>query len=364
MVPRRRPIAGVSIAPGESRDVFLEVSQSYTGDLVRIPVHVRSGRKRGPTVLVTATIHGDELNGLGIIHELMFGQPLDVLCGRLVLVPVVNVFGFETQNRYMPDRRDLNRMFPGRPAGSLASRVAYTFFEKVVRGCDYLIDLHTGANGRTNFPNVRANLKNPAARQLAKVFGCELLIDSPGPDGSLRREALRAGIPAMILEAGEPGKIEPSVIEVGVRGVTNVLREVGLIEGQPIPPPYQVRVRRSIWVRAEVGGILRFHVSPGEPVQEGQAIATNLSLFGREQNVLVAPASGIVLGMTTLPTVKPGEPVCHVAVPTSFPRSLRQILSGERRGGLTGRVRQDFSRSLTVTEREEPDPSPTSPDGD
>ncbi|MEZ5063526.1 MAG: succinylglutamate desuccinylase/aspartoacylase family protein [bacterium] len=341
------------IAPGETREIYLEVSQSYTGNPVRIPVHVESGKKPGPTVLVTAAIHGDELNGMGIIHELLFRGPLGVRRGTVVLVPVVNVFGFETQDRYMPDRRDLNRMFPGRENGSLAARVAYEFFEQVVRHSDWLVDLHTGASGRTNFPNVRARLRDPGVKQLADAFGAELVVDSDGPDGSLRREAARAGVPAIILEAGEPGKIEPTVTEVGVRGVMNVLRTLGMVDGAPVPPRFQVRVRKSTWVRAQVGGILRFHVSPGEPVDEGQPIATNVSLFAREQNVLVSPAAGLVLGMTTLPTVKPGEPVCHVAIPSTLPKTLREILAGKRAGGLAGRVRQDFARAVSVTEREE-----------
>jgi predicted deacylase len=362
---RRNEIAGEVVRPGESRDVDFEVSQSYTGNPVRIPVHVIAAKKKGPTVLVTAAIHGDELNGMGIIHELMFGELPELVRGRLVLVPVVNVFGFETQDRYMPDRRDLNRVFPGRENGSLAARVAYRFFEKVVRPADWLIDLHTGASGRTNFPNVRGNVRDARVRELATTFGTELIVESAGAEGTLRREAARAGIPAVILEAGEPGKIEPSVTEVGVRGVLNVLAHLGMVEGTPRRPRWQVRVRKSVWVRAQVGGILRFHVSPGEPVEEGQPLATNMSLFAREQNVLCSPASGIVLGMTTLPTVKPGEPVCHVAMPRRFPPALRDILSGRRKStGLTGRVVSDFSRVLNVTEWEAdwPDPRPNDDD--
>jgi hypothetical protein len=346
-------IAGTTVRRGETRDVRLQVSQRYTGDFVTLPVRVIRAAASGPTVFVTATVHGDELNGMGVVHELMFGTPPPLARGVLVLVPVLNIFGFETHDRYMPDRRDLNRSFPGMETGSLSSRLAHLITREIVKPADYGIDLHSAAAPRTNFPNVRGDLRNREVRRMATAFGCELMVNGPGPEKSLRREATKAGCPTIAVEAGEPGKIEPGVLEIGVRGVENVLKELGMLPGEPIRPAYQVRVEKATWVRAEVGGILRFHIAPGEPVEAGQPIATNVSVFGQEQNVLRSPVAGIVLGMTTLPTVKPGEPVCHIAIPNRTLRAIRKTTGKAPRDRLHQRVRADLATSISVSEHEE-----------
>jgi len=323
-------LGGIRVPRGESRDIRLELSRSYTGDAISLPVHVLRGRTKGPTVFVTAAIHGDEINGTGILHEILFDTPLKLIAGTLILVPVVNVFGFETQDRYMPDRRDLNRFFPGDPTGSLTRRIAHTLFSQIVAQSDFGIDLHTAATGRTNFPNVRGDLRDKEVRRLARSFGCELMVHGRGPEGSLRREAVKAGCPTILLEAGEPCKIERGVQETGVRGILNVLSELQMIDRKPVRPPYQVKIERSVWLRAEAAGILRFHVSPGELIEAGQAIATNVSVFGETQNTLITPVDGIVLGMTTLPAVKPGEPVCHLAIPSRSLKGVRRALERTR----------------------------------
>jgi predicted deacylase len=345
-------IAGSPVEPGQTADLRLKVSERYTGEDVVLPVRVIRAREPGPKLLVTAAVHGDELNGFGVIHQLMYEEPIALLRGTLVLVPVVNIFGFESQVRYMPDRRDLNRCFPGSAKGSLASRVARTVFETIVKRCEYGIDLHAAAAPRMNFPNVRGDQRKPVIRQLSRAFGCELILNSPGPEGSLRRAATETGCAMITVEAGEPNKIEPSVLDIGVRGVLNVLRSLEMLGGELVSPPYQTRVDRAMWLRAESGGILRFHVSPGEPVEEGQAVATNLSVFGDHQNTLLAPADGIILGMTTLPSVQPGEPVCHLAIPRKSLRSIRKALRLSPKASPAKRVRADMASSLAVSEVE------------
>lgn len=345
-------IGGKTVKAGQASEFQLQVSERYTGDPISIPVRVIRARRPGPTLFVSAAVHGDEINGTGIIHDLMFGQEIRLDRGVLILVPVVNIFGFETQGRYMPDRRDLNRCFPGSTNGNLTSRTARIIFEQIVKQCDYGVDLHTAASSRTNFPNVRGDLGDPGVQRLAKAFGCELMVNGKGPIGSLRREATKAGCPTIILEAGEPSKIEPRILEIGVRGVHNVLKELEMIPGQPNRPAYQTRISKSLWVRSEVGGILRFHVTPGDLVNQGDPIATNASVFGREQNVLCSPVDGIVLGMTTLPLVKPGEPVCHIAVPGRSLRAIRKTLADTPGRNLSHRLRDDLATNITTSERE------------
>jgi len=315
-------IAGECVPPGQSRDVSLAISETYTGDKVRVPLRVIRGKKTGPCLFITAAIHGDEVNGTGIIHDFLFGESIDLKCGTLVLAPVVNVFGFESHERYLPDRRDLNRSFPGSKNGSLASRIAHILMTELVELCDYGIDLHTAAFQRTNYPNIRADLTNPDARRLAEAFGCEMIVDGKGPLGSFRREATKRGCPTIILEAGEPWKVEPSVLRIGIRGIRNVLSTLGMLAESAVRPPFQAKVRKTQWIRATVGGILKFHVSPGDFVEAGQAIVTNYSILGVEQNVLTSPANGIILGMTTMPAVKPGEPICNIA--TLTPQQLQR----------------------------------------
>jgi hypothetical protein len=346
-------IAGRKIKLGHTVDAGIEIAESYSGAPVTLPLRVVRAPRPGPSVFVVAAIHGDELNGAGVIRELL-ERPFDLERGTLVLVPVVNLLGFERHSRYLPDRRDLNRCFPGSPKGSQASRLADKIFREIVLRCDYGIDLHTAALRRTNFPNVRADLSDPAVRRIAKVFGCELIVDSRGPRGNFRGSACRAGCPTIVLEAGEVWKIEPAVVEIGVRGIRNVLIELGMVAGKPKRPVYQTRVRRTTWVRAELGGILQFHVAPGDIVDEGQPLATNTSLLGIENRVLKSPVDGVILGMTTLPAVNPGDPVCHVAVPGRKVSRIREILAQAPGKSLHGRLREDLATNVTVSEREAP----------
>lgn len=317
-------IGGANIELGTIVDLKLPVSETYTGDVIGMPVKVIRGPQPGPAVFVTAAIHGDEINGTGIIHDLMFNDALDLVCGTLVLVPVVNVLGFENQDRYLPDRRDLNRSFPGNAKGSMASRLANTLMKDIVSKCDYGIDLHSAASQRTNYPNVRADMADERVAQLARFFECSLIVNGKGPAGAFRREACRKGCPTIILEAGEVWKIEPGILRIGVTGVRNALIQLGMLAGTVEKPPYQVVIHKTTWIRAEVGGILKFHISAGQIVAKGQSLATNYSILGEVQNIIKSTADGIVLGMATMPAVKPGEPVCHLAIPEGGIDAIRK----------------------------------------
>lgn len=316
MAEPRKPliIAGQRIGAGVKRDLYLKFGETYTGISESVPIHVINSRRPGPVVCVSGAIHGDELAGVGIIRELLFDRLPTLTRGALVCVPIANLYGLENHSRYLPDRRDLNRTFPGSRTGSLSSRLAYALFHEVVMQCDYAIDFHSAAVRRTNYPNVRANMNDPKVAALAHAFGCELIVDGTGPEGSLRSEAVKRGIPTIILEAGEVWKIEPGVVEIGVRGCLNVLKTLEMIKGEPQAPLFEIAARKTTWVRAEEGGFLAFHKMPGDLVARGEVLATNYSIFGRERNLLLSPDYGIILGMSTMPAVKPGEPVFHIAV--------------------------------------------------
>ena len=352
---QKRPIDvwhGEVIGPGESRDLTLTIGESYSGANVSIPVHVRRALNDGPVVFVTAALHGDEINGTGAVRALIADETLQPECGALILVPVVNVLGFDRHSRYLPDRRDLNRCFPGSASGSLASRLARLVFDEVVCRSDYGIDLHTAAVRRTNFPNIRGDLKNPQVQRLAEAFGSAFILNGTGPKGSFRREACRAGCPTIVLEAGEVWKVEPSIVECAVRGVRNVLIDLGLIHGEIEHPPFQRTIDRTKWIRAERGGFLHFHVAPGDTVKAGQPLATNSSLLGREHNVLISPFDAVVIGMTTLPSVGPGEPVCHLGHLTRGRKKIEKIIDSLPEGHLHDRVSGDLASNVMVVERE------------
>lgn len=352
----RKPIDdwnGIEILPGEAKDIDLAISESYSGMTLRIPIHVRRGQEDGPVVFVSAALHGDEINGTGAIRSLLMDADFHVQRGSVILVPVLNMLGFDRHSRYLPDRRDLNRCFPGSATGSLAGRLAKVIFEEIVLRSDFGIDLHTAAVRRTNYPNIRGDMSNSEVQNIAEAFGCELIVDGKGPKSALRPEATRAGCPTIIMEGGEVWKVEPSIVESSVRGIRNVLRCLNMIEGQIESPDYQVVITSSKWVRAEKGGFLQFHVQPGNVVEKGQPLATNNDLLGHELGVLTAPYDSVVIGMTTLPAVSPGEPVCHLG---KLPKGVTAAsLRRQRRkeNGLETQLVNELGSNVMVVERDE-----------
>ena len=353
---QRKPIddwQGQPIPAGESRDVWLAVGESYSGLTVKVPLCIRRGAEDGPVVFVTAALHGDEINGTGAIRQLIQDEEFRPIRGAIILVPVLNLFAFDRHARYLPDRRDLNRCFPGSSNGSLSARMAHTLFGEIVSRSDFGIDLHTAAVRRTNYPTVRANLADAGVRRLAEAFGAEVIINSKGPAKSLRRESCRVGCPTIVMEGGEVWKVEPGIVDTAIRGVKNVLRDLGMLDSPLQRPPYVVKVQSTKWIRAERGGFLQFHIRPGDIVEKGQPLATNTTLLGKERRVLESPFNAVVIGMTTLPATSPGEPVCHLGkLPRGTrPADLRRLRSQE--AGLEERVAEDLSSNILVVERPE-----------
>lgn len=300
------------IEAGSRHDTSFKISETYSGRSVSIPIHVRRGPMDGPKLFVTAALHGDELNGTGAIRELLASDQWELARGTLLFAPVLNILAFEAFSRYLPDRRDLNRSFPGAKTGSMASTMARRIFDGIISRCDFGVDLHTAAVRRTNYPNVRANLSNPGCERLATVFGTGIMMDSVGPEGSLRRAATDGGVPTIVVEGGEVWKIEPSVVQCMSRGILNVLKRLEMVEGEPEFPKKQTLIRRAKWVRAQRGGLIQLHVAPGDVVAKGDPIATNCDLLNNQQNTVFAPFGGVVIGCSTLPAVRPGEPIVNI----------------------------------------------------
>jgi predicted deacylase len=323
---------------------------------MRVPVHVWRGKQPGPSVFITAAVHGDEINGTGTIRHIIQEQPFELKAGSLVLVPVVNMPAFEQLSRYSPDRRDLNRSFPGMRTGSQSSRLAHVIYNHIVARCEYGIDLHTAAVRRTNYPNLRADMDQEATARLATLFGAEVLLNAAGPEGSLRRSAVKAGCATIVLEAGEVWKVEPAVVEYALRGIRNVLVGLGMIEGEVTQPAFRVVAEDTKWMRAEKGGFLKFHVHPGDTVVQGQPLATNTSLSGQDLNTMVAPQDAFVLAMTTLPAVSPGDPVAHLAFPSdSAFRKMERALGKLPEESLLARLHDDLATNVMVSDLDDPE---------
>ncbi|MFG0327579.1 MAG: succinylglutamate desuccinylase/aspartoacylase family protein [Phycisphaerales bacterium JB037] len=357
-------ISGKRIPPGRAIDLDIPVSGTAVGHAVTIPVRVVRGPEPGPIVAVTAAVHGDEITGMAIVRALVGDEHLKIERGTLILAPVVNVLGFERSSRYMPDRRDLNRSFPGSASGSLTARFARAVFEELIGPADALIDLHTAAAKRTNFPNVRVDLDHPPSAELARHFGAELTVHGKGPEGSLRRAAVEAGKAAIILEAGEVWKFDPAMTEIGLRGVRNALMGLGMMPGEPEPPLFRAESRKTEWARSTHGGILRFHVSPGDWVEDAQPLATVTTLLGRDLATIESPRAGVVLGMTTMPAVVPGDPVCHIATLDRGRAKLREAHEDESGDSLHHRVLDAFTANTHIEQPREDSSEPFDPDSE
>ncbi len=310
-------IGGHSIAPGETLQIEMPVVRLYTDTDICMPVHVVRGKKPGPNVFVSAAIHGDELNGIEIIRRLIKEKLPKISRGSVILVPMVNVYGVLNQSRYMPDRRDLNRCFPGSRKGSLAGIVANRFLTEIVDHCQYGIDLHTGAIHRTNFPQIRANLQDEETLDLAKAFGVPVLVNSNLRDGSLREAAQGCGAKVLLYEAGEALRFDELSIRAGVRGVLNVLESLAMIrrrrrssKREPIVPYV---ANTSAWTRASCSGIVRNLKSLGDAVAKGDPLAEIGSPLAETFGVVRASRSGIIIGRQNIPLVQEGDAMFHIA---------------------------------------------------
>ena len=306
-------IGGHAVKPGMRKQVGLPIARLVTGAEVDLPVLVFHGRHAGPSVWVDAAIHGDEVGGVDIIHRVLQHIDPRTLHGTLIAVPVVNVLGFMNGDRYLPDRRDLNRSFPGSPRGSLAGRIAHLLMTEVVAPCDIGIDLHTGSDHRSNLPQIRADLDDERTRALAETFGAPVMIHAGLRDGSLRHAAREHGAAVLLFEGGEALRFDQWAIEAGTSGVLRVLASLGMIEEPPTPAPTSLESRKTGWVRASRSGIMRIECELGDRVEIDDRVGVVSNSFGRRLSTIRANRAGIVIGRLEAPLVNRGDAVVHIA---------------------------------------------------
>ncbi len=304
-----------SVAPGQRRIIELALPSLYGHARMSMPVHVLRGRRPGPTLLVSAAVHGDEINGVEIARRLLGMSLIRRLRGTLICVPVVNVYGFVNRSRYMPDRRDLNRSFPGSDHGSTTARLARLFLDEVAQHASHVLDLHTAAVYRTNLPQIRAHLADEVTKSMAISFGSPVILDSNLLDGSFRAQAAKLGIPMLVFEGGEALRFEELVVRAGLRGVLDVMRTLGMLPARrrPRAGPSPVVARSSVWVRAEQSGVLRSSMALGTHVRKGDILGYIGDPLSQDAGAVVSALDGILIGRVTLPLVNEGEALFHLA---------------------------------------------------
>ena len=308
------------IKPGTLRTIKLPLLEVELGDSWPIPVTVLHGVRPGPTVTILGAIHGDELTGPSACTHLLsnaftdIGKELDPnkLAGTIRIVPVVNLPGYRGKSRYFPDGRDLNRQFPGDLKGSTTRRVAAQIVRNLIEDSDAIIDLHSAAKGRSNMPQIRADLAHVGTNLLAKSFGIEIILDSKPPRGSLRKFANSLDIPSITYEGGGADLLDHESVKVAIHGVLNSLRIMKMIPGKPNRPKFRVLASGSSWIRAGEGGLLDMFVSAGTLMKSGEVVASISDPATPGLTVdIVAPEDGLVIGAATNPFTSAGMPVGH-----------------------------------------------------
>lgn len=314
-------IGGTSIAAGERRLVDLPVSKLSNHTPITLPVHVMHGPRPGPAMFLTAAVHGDELNGVEIIRRVLRTLQPGNISGTLLAVPVVNAYGFIGRSRYLPDRRDLNRSFPGSPDGSLAARLAHILLTEVVKRAQIGIDLHTAAIHRVNLPQIRCDYtRRPRSKELAEAFGTEIVLHSPERAGSLRKSAREMGVDVLVYEGGEGLRFDEFAIKAAVDGIAGVMLKIGMLE---LPEGVEARdskrrrpqlfANASKWVRAPEGGVLRTTKRIGDAVSENEIIGFVSNPYEDANTEVRSPRRGLIIGRTTLPIVNMGDALFHIA---------------------------------------------------
>jgi hypothetical protein len=310
-------LLGVELPAGSSQRLSWSATELFEGVPVSTPVLVVNGALPGPTLCLTAAVHGDELNGVEVVRRVMHKLVPGKLSGAIIGIPIVNVQGFRRGSRYLPDRRDLNRYFPGNPTGSAAARIAHSLFTNIIVHCDALVDLHTGSFERANLPQIRADLRNPDVVTLTQGFGAMVILHSSPAVGTLRFAATEAGIPAVTLEAGGPSQLELKEVNHGVKGLETLISTLGMVQKRPPWSHSEPVYYSSSWVRVDSGGILLADVSLGSTVRKGDLLGTITDPMSNASSELRSPYSGRVIGMARNQVVMPGFAAFHIGIETT-----------------------------------------------
>lgn len=317
---REISIGGQKVSPGEDRLLKISIDRLPTGTLIDIPVYVFNAKKPGPTVLVQAGLHGDEINGIEIVRRMLAEKRLHVDKGAVIAVPILNIFGFIHFSRDVPDGKDVNRSFPGTKKGSMASRIAYHYVTEIMQQIDYGIDLHTGGGQRHNFPQIRYTTEDPMSSKLAEVFNAPISFPSKLIKGSFRNAAFKMGKPVVVFEAGESMRFDDYSIIEGMQGILNVLKHFGMIS--KIEPKYvernkTIHLTRRRWLRAPTAGMFIPKITNGSEITKGQILGIITDTFAKRTKQIKAPLDGYICCVNHQAVVNQGEALFHVGARSS-----------------------------------------------
>ena len=322
--PQPLALLGGEVAVGTRGELRWRVSESFDGTAVSTPVIVVNGAKPGPRLCLTAAVHGDELNGVEVVRRVLNDTDPQQLAGALIAVPVVNLLGFSRGSRYLPDRRDLNRFFPGSDVGSAASRIAASLFREIIVHCTALVDFHTGSFDRSNLPQVRGDLRNPLVLEFTRGFGATPVLHSPGSRGMLRLAASFRGIPAVTFEVGAPLRLEPEKIDFAVQAIKALMHHLQMTRSFRMFAEPQATFYESKWVRVDHGGMLFSTVALGDRVRVGQRLGKVVDPLANEEHELVSPFRGRVIGLALNQVVLPGFAAFHIGIETSEQQAVEE----------------------------------------
>lgn len=306
-------IHGQEILPGQNVQINLNVAKLPTHTMIDIPVFVFRGKKKGPSLLIMAGIHGDELNGVESIRRLIVNKSVIPDRGMVIAIPIVNVYGFLNRSRYLPDGRDLNRSFPGSKAGSLASRVAHTMMNEILPVIDYGVDLHTGG-ANNNYPQIRCTFDVPDSITLARAFAPPMIINSKLRDDSLRQAVNDMGKTILVFEAGEALRFDELAIKEGMNGIKRLMKHLKMRSPNPRKLRATVEIHSTSWIRARNSGIYRAFVNYGDPVKKNQIIASITDPFGETEHKIKSATDGHIIGVRSLPIVNRGDALINVGI--------------------------------------------------
>ncbi len=305
-------INGNTVPPGKNRLLRIEIARLPTGTLIDIPVHVFNAKRAGPTLLVQAGLHGDEINGVETLRRMLENKDFNIIKGTVIVVPILNIFGFIHFSRDVPDGKDVNRSFPGRKTGSLASRIAYHYTQQILPQIDFGIDLHTGGSQRHNFPQVRFTEDDTQSKKLAELFNAPFSFAASLIKGSFRKAANKMGKSILVYEAGESMRFDETAIQLGIEGVKKVLIGLQMQEGTLPKPSKVIYLSTRKWIRAPRAGMFVPEVSNGSAISKGQQLGTIADTYARKNKRIKAPFDGYVFCVNHQAVVNQGDALFHV----------------------------------------------------
>lgn len=305
-------INGYTVHPGEQKQIELNIARLPTHTSIDLPVQLYRAREEGPTLLLTGGLHGDEINGIEILRRMIHSDLMQPDKGTIIVLPLVNTYGFIQNIRGLPDGKDINRSFPGSPNGSLASLMAHTLMNEILPLADYGVDFHTGGDARSNFPQIRCEWKIRANREIAKAFAPPVILDSSVLDDTFRKAAQDYGTPILVYEGGESLRFNEFAIQEGIDGSRRLMKYLGMISDAPAPQNTEI-YDTSPWVRAHYGGLFNHEVKLGDHVKAGQLLGYISDPYGKLWVKVKSPENGRIIGLNNAPVVYKGDALIHIA---------------------------------------------------